>query len=82
MYHDFNQFTPVVIVKLAEDIPNVLEAEWLTKEGRELHARSQEGSDEILSLASCLGRTVAQPEKIKGFQYLDARIFLMRHTLQ
>ena len=41
VYHDFNQFTPVVIVKLAEDIPNVLEAEWPTKEGRELPEASK-----------------------------------------
>ena len=66
MCHNFNQFRPEVLVKLAQGILNVLEAEWPTKEGRELYARSPEGSDESLSLASCLGRTVAWPEKIKG----------------
>ena len=69
VYHNFNQLRPVVLVKLAEGILNVLEAEWSTKEGRELYAQSQEGSNKSLFLASCLGRIVARPEKKKGSRY-------------
>ena len=62
--YDFHQFSPVVLVKLAEDMLNILEAEWPTnilgKKGRELNAQSlckvhcaQTGSSSPWSASGC-----------------------------
>lgn len=62
--YDFHQFSPVVLVKLAEERLNILEAEWPTKilgkKGREFNAQSlckvhcaQTGSSSPWSASGC-----------------------------
>ena len=83
--YDFHQFSPVVLVKLVEDMLNVLEAEWPTKKSRELNAQSlckvhcaQTGSSSPWSasgcgaeLTWCSERPVQSKIKLKGRTVLE-----------